>query len=172
MRRSLIVILCAAFSPQAVADVTIYTAVSRKNATFAQINNNQWRIDPDGQSSNENPAMLSTTKQCKVSFVVLGVGSQPQFPDPVQGAVQNMPQGTTATYTPQFGAGHWSINGPNNNIGFPNLITQYVIDNPVVSVNADYAGKSPSKCQRPTAPNFVSRTKKRYPVPRRRPAAS
>ena len=139
------------------AQVTVYRATDRKNATYAKINDAQWRIDDDGLSTFELANFDVGNKPCRVSFVILGVSSQPL--EGTTGQVQHMPQGYVGEYTPQHGGtGHWSIHGP---AGTPQAIlqqaiTNYVIAQRVASVNTTYSGGSPSQCQTPAAPNVAN----------------
>jgi hypothetical protein len=148
----------------AFADVTVFRGIDKKNATYAKVNDGQWRVDPDGVSTFEDPPFSAPTKACKASFVVLGVNSRPA--QGTRGQIQNMPTGYEAEYTPQHGGvGHWSIQGPN---GTPNAvlqtaITQYVIAQGAASVNASYTGKNPSACTTPGAPNLRRLTTFRNP---------
>jgi len=139
---------------QVLADVTVFRAVHRKNATYAKINDAQWRIDSDGLSTFELAQFNVPAKPCQVSFVVVGVNSQPV--QGTTGPIQYMPVGYIGEYTPQLGgAGHWSIHGPN---GTPAAtlqleITTYVIAQLAAAVNPTYTGGSPSQCQTTNAPN-------------------
>lgn len=136
------------------ADVTVYRAVDYKNATYAKINDGQWRIDPDGLSTFELPNFNVPGKRCMVSFVIEGVTSMPA--QGTQGQIQNMPPGFIGEYTPQHGGpGHWSLQGP---MGTPNAvlqtaITTYVIQNAAAQVNPTYTGGNQSTCTTPNAPN-------------------
>jgi hypothetical protein len=97
----------------ALADVTVFRGVDRKNATFAKINNAQWRIDADGLSTFEEQAFgeKGTGKPCQVYFVIEDVSSKPA--QGTRGQIRDMPTGYMAEYTPQHGGeGHWSIQAP------------------------------------------------------------
>jgi len=149
------------------AQLTVYRATDRKNATYARINDGQWRIDPDGMSTFEGPNFTAANKPCRVSIVILRVNSLP--PQGTTGQVQGMPTGYVGEYTPQHGGnGHWSIHGPAGTVDatLQQTITEYVINRgnigrPVTAVNPLYAGGSRSQCQTPAAPNLANRAVKR-----------
>jgi hypothetical protein len=63
-----------------------------------------FRLDPDGVSTFERPNQGSL-KPCLVPFAFQVPSRSPGATGPVSG----LPQ-CTATHTPQFGNGHWSIN--------------------------------------------------------------
>lgn len=150
---SLIAASCLLFCTPALADVTVYRAVDRKNATFAKIADNQWRIDDDGLSTFEAANFTVTNKACRVSFVIEGVASAPA--EGTQGNIKNM-QGYVGVYTPQHGGeGHWSIQAPTGTVAATaqTAITNYVIAQQVASVNAGYTGGSPSQCNTPAQAN-------------------
>ena len=132
-----------------------------------KINNDQWRVDTDGLSTFENPPFntKATNKPCKIAFVIQGVGAAAAIPGPDVGVRCGHGPGNPLEHTHPTtgGPGHWSLNGPNNNIGFPDAITKYALDanNNVISVNEDYKGNSKSKCMKPDASNVVQRTAKR-----------
>lgn len=137
----------------AIADVTVYRATDRKNATYAKVADGQWRIDPDGLSTFELANFNVTTKACQITFVIQNVTSQPA--PGTHGPVQNM-AGYNGVYTPEHGGdGHWSIQPPHgtSNAAFQAAVTAYVIAHVATGVNANYSGSSPSLCQTPAAAN-------------------
>jgi hypothetical protein len=152
------ILLTATFllmSTAASADVTVYRATTYKNATYALVNDAQWRIDDDGLSTFEGPNFLVTDKRCQVAFVIEGVQSQP---DPgTQGRVDGLPEGYVGEYTPQHGGeGHWSIHGPADTppATLKALITANVIARRSAAQNQGYTGSSRSLCQTPLQPNL------------------
>jgi hypothetical protein len=138
----------------AIANVTVYRATDRKNATYAKVADGQWRIDEDGLSTFELANFNVTNKACQITFVIQNVTSQP---DPgTRGQVQNMAAGYIGVYTPEHGGvGHWSIQPPHgtSNAAFQAAVTAYVIAHGATGVNANYTGSNPSLCQTPAAAN-------------------
>ena len=133
--------------------------MDRKNATYAKINDSQWRVDPDGVSTFELANFSAPTKVCQVTFVIVGVNSMPL--QGTTGQVQNMPMGYVGEYTPQHGGpGHWSIQGPpgTSNAALQSAITAYVIAQQVAARNPTYTGGSNSLCLTPAAPNLTLTT--------------
>jgi len=161
MRRILLAASCLLLSTPAFADVTVYRAVANKNATYALINNSQWRIDDDGLSTFELANFSVTDKRCQVAFVITGVASSP-VPG-TEGPVQGMAEGFVGEYTPQHGGvGHWSIHGPHGTqpAALQAQITANVIARRAAARNASYTGSSNSLCQTPAAPNLMRRRRR------------
>ncbi len=61
----------------ALADVSVYRGLSRKNATYAKVRDSEFRVDDDGLSTFELNEFSANTKQCKLEFTVTGVDSKP-----------------------------------------------------------------------------------------------
>lgn len=137
------------------ADVSVYRGLQRKNATYAKVADAQFRIDDDGLSTFEAAEFgpNSTTRQCKLEFVIEGVDSQP-----AAGTHDNIASmaGYQGTYSPALGgAGHWSIG---NTADVANTsaadFTAYALANAArITVNAAYTGNSNSQCNTPDAAN-------------------
>ena len=132
------------------ADVTVYRALQRKNATYAKVADAQFVIDPDGLSTFEAAQLTVTNKQCKLAFIIDGVASQPA--QGTTAGVQNYPA-LKGTYTPQHGGiGHWSIENANAATAASD-ITTYALTGGHLTVNAAYTGGSQSLCQTPAQAN-------------------
>ncbi len=138
----------------ALADVSVYRGLQRKNATYAKVATAQFRIDNDGLSTFEAAqfATKATTRQCKLQFTIEGVNSQPN--DGTQGDIDSM-AGYQGTYTSNLGGtGHWSIKNTNRtNDDMAQDFVDYAIATQRITVNADYAGGSASRCDTPDAAN-------------------
>jgi hypothetical protein len=150
--KNLIVLFCAGslFSTLATADVNVFRAIDRKNATYAKVADAQWRIDEDGLSTFEAANFIVPGKPCKVRFTVVGVN--PPFNQGDQGPIHNM-AGYIGVYSPQHGGlGHWSIT-KDPAPAVPAEITNFVIANNAAEVNVGYTGGSPSQCLTPAQPN-------------------
>jgi len=161
MKRILLTATCLLISTAASADVTVFRATTYKNATYALVNDAQWRIDPDGLSTFEAAEFDVPDKRCQVAFVIEGVQSQPN--PGTQGQVDGMPQGYVGEYTPQHGgAGHWSIHGPVGTLPdlLKALITANVIARQSAAQNAAYTGNRQSQCQTPAQPNLSRRRRR------------
>lgn len=137
-------------SSQVSADVMIYRGIDNKNATYAKVADNQWRIDDDGMSTFEL-AQLPGNKPCMAAFHVVGPGSQPT--PGIHGIIAGFyPYG--ATYTPNLGgAGHWSLQREIDPPARPAEITAFVIQSRATAKNPNYVGKTNSQCLTPDAPN-------------------
>lgn len=138
----------------ALADVSVYRGLQRKNATYAKVATAQFRIDNDGLSTFEATqfATGATSRQCKLKFTIVGVNSLPN--DGTHGNINSMP-GYEGTYTSNLGgAGHWSIK--NTNVTDQQMaqdFVAYAIATQEITINADYAGGSASHCNTPNAAN-------------------
>ncbi len=135
------------------ADVTVYRGLQRKNATYAKVNDNQFRIDDDGLSTFEAAEFAgnATTRQCKLALTIEGVVSKPNE-GTTQGDITGM-AGYQGTYTPEYGGdGHWSIakTGGGTTAGD---FTTYALADGHISVNAGYTGGSASLCDTPDNAN-------------------
>lgn len=152
IRRAAALVLLG-FAAVAHADVTVYRGIDYKNATYAKVNDSQWRVDSDGISTFELANFSSPTKRCMVSFVILDVNSKPA--QGTRGQIQNMPPGYVAEYTPDYGAGHWSLKAPVGvgDAALKAAVTEYVIAQQVAQVNTTYTGTAKSTCTTPTEPN-------------------
>jgi len=138
----------------ALADVSVYRGLQRKNATYAKVATGQFRIDDDGLSTFEAAqfATKATTRQCKLQFTIEGVSSQPD--NGTQGDINSM-DGYKGTYSPNLGGtGHWSIKNANRTDDeMAQDFVNYAITTQRITVNAHYAGSSASNCNTPDAPN-------------------
>jgi hypothetical protein len=135
-------------------EVKVYRAVDYKNATYAKINDAQWRVDPDGVSTFEKDEFNVDNKACQVYFVIENVSSKPA--PGTTGHIKNMPGAYLAKYTPEPDRpGHWSIPVPQGHTaeGLKSAITDYVIQQKVAEKNPNYKGSSKSQCQTPAQPN-------------------
>lgn len=123
MYRRLSLVLAAVVALAAIpaaADVTVYRALNGKpkNDTRspdgkcwngAQTSPSQFRIDPDGLSTFEDPPGVGTTHPYRVRFVVTGVGACTNDSRDDNGPVTGM-AGYRGTCSPQHGGqGHWSL---------------------------------------------------------------
>jgi len=132
----------------AVADVTVYRALARKNTTYAKVKDSEFRIDDDGLSTFEGNEFVVTNKQCKLEFTVEGVDSKPETG--TSGNIEGM-EGYKGTYTPEFGEGHWSLANSDGTVAGD--FTAYALTGGKISVNGGYTGGSQSACETPDEPN-------------------
>lgn len=116
--RFLAALVCAlAVTGSALAqhNFTVYRALDGKVGgggcvTGPATNPGQFRIDADGLSTFQDGVALLATKAYRLRFQVQDAPNDPpQALD--HGTVAGM-AGYTATYTPQFGVGHWSLDNP------------------------------------------------------------
>ncbi|MDK2123374.1 hypothetical protein [Parachitinimonas caeni] len=143
-------------SATAWADVEVYRGINRRNATYAQVNNAQWRVDPDGVSTFENARFSAPQKPCRARFIILGVNAMPA--PGIAGQIAFMPEGYRGVYTPEHGGeGHWSLQAPagTDNDAFKLALTAYVIERHATEVNDTYNGGHPSHCASPEVPNAL-----------------
>jgi len=137
---------------EAQADVNVYRALGRKNATYAKVNDDQFRVDDDGLSTFEAAEFTVTNKQCKLVFVIKDVESKPE--QDTEGTIEGM-EGYKGIYTPQHGGeGHWSIiNSDKTKEEMQADFTTYALSGGNISQNAGYTGGSACQCQTPAAAN-------------------
>ena len=152
---------CSANKTPVVEDppkIVVYRAINRKNATYAKINDTQWRIDPDGLSTFEQADLTVTDKPCLVAFPLIGGGPKPT---PGTERIVSGFYPYQGEYTPVHGGpGHWSIHieaghGVTDASDFTAYVLSHRTTTPVTLPNPLYTGKSKSKCLTPDGPNLV-----------------